>query len=173
MHVEATARARRLEDIDDCVAMLGLVHTTDGYPSRWPDDPRRWLTPDGFVGARVAADTRGLSGHVLLHRPTGDADASWVSAAAALPPERTALVSRLFVAPRARGAGVGVDLLQTVVKEASTRGLRTALAVAESDHAARALHERCGWQHVDSTPWTWSGGGRTVLHCYLGPATSS
>jgi GNAT superfamily N-acetyltransferase len=76
------------------------------------------------------------------------------------------MVSRLFVASRARGAEVGVDLLQTVVREASARGLRTALDVAESDRAARALHERCGWQHVDSTPWTWSGGGRTVLHCF-------
>lgn len=119
-----------------------------------------------FAGAWVAADTSGLLGHVVLHRPTGDADASWVCAAAALPPERTAMVSRLFVASRARGAEVGVDLLQTVVREASARGPRTALAVAESDRAARALYECCGWQHVDSTPWTWSGGGRTVLHCF-------
>ncbi|HMG29083.1 MAG TPA: GNAT family N-acetyltransferase [Jiangellaceae bacterium] len=72
-----------------------------------------------------------------------------------------------FVAPRARGMGVGVALLRAVVREASARGLRAALAVTDGDRAAMALYERCGWQHVGKTPWSWSGGGSIVLHCYL------
>jgi len=163
----ATVRARRPEEVDECVAMLELVHAADGYPSRLPEDPRRWLTPADTVGAWVAADPGGLSGHVALHRPTGDAESSWVCTTAGLPPEGTALVARLSSRRGARGMGVGVALLRAVVREASARELRAALAVTDGDRAAMALYERCGWQHVGKTPWSWSGGGSIVLHCYL------
>ena len=104
----ATVRARRPEEVDECVAMLELVHAADGYPSRLPEDPRRWLTPADTVGAWVAADPGGLSGHVALHRPTGDAESSWVCTTAGLPPEGTALVARLS-SRRGRAAWVWVS----------------------------------------------------------------
>ncbi|MGH8823366.1 MAG: GNAT family N-acetyltransferase [Jiangellaceae bacterium] len=173
MHRTPIVRTRHPDEIGECVAMLGLVHAIDGYPARWPDNPRPWLTPAGTVGAWVAADPEGLAGHVVMHRPTGDAEAAWVCAAAGSEPARMGLVSRLFVVPRARRAGVGAALLETVAGEASARGLRPGLAVTDGDRSAMALYERCGWERVDSTPWTWAGGGATVLHCYLGPTANS
>jgi len=49
-------RARKPEDLDGCVAVLRRVYETTGYPSGWPQDPARWLTPAGQVGAWVAED---------------------------------------------------------------------------------------------------------------------
>jgi hypothetical protein len=45
-------RSRQRADLDGCVLALAAVHKTGGYPSNWPDDPARWLTPAGMLEAR-------------------------------------------------------------------------------------------------------------------------
>jgi GNAT superfamily N-acetyltransferase len=85
--------------------------------------------------------------------------------------ERLAFVSRLFVAPRARGQGVGAALLQVAWAAARDRGLRATLDVVGSDRAAVALNARAGWQRVTSIPVrrAGAGGAQAVLHTYLAP----
>ena len=52
----------------------------------------------------------------------------------------------MYVRPRARGRGVGDALVATVLDWASTRNAATVhLWVTETNAAARALYERCGF----------------------------
>ncbi|MER6047582.1 GNAT family N-acetyltransferase [Streptomyces sp. NPDC001793] len=115
-------RRREDVDLDACVAVLGEVHAHSGYPHHWPDDPVRWLTPEGLTAAWVVESGGTVFGHAALcgHE-----------------------VSRLYVAPGARGHGLGTRLMAVV--EAEARGLRLVLEVKTSDTSAVALYERRGW----------------------------
>ena len=164
-------RARRQDDIDACLALLAEVHTADGYPLHWPADAPRWLTPEKLLAAWVAEDEGTVIGHVALCGAVGDAAAPLWSAASGLPPDRIAEVTRLFVAPGARGRGVGAALLAKAWAEARSRGLRSALEVLDHDQRAIALYERTGWRLVASVPapWAQAAGGPALLHYYLAP----
>ena len=53
----------------------------------------------------------------------------------------------MWVSPAARGRGIGQALVEAVVGRARARGLsRVHLWVTESNHSARRLYERCGFQ---------------------------
>jgi GNAT superfamily N-acetyltransferase len=164
-------RLRRQDDIAACVQLLALVHAADGYPTRWPADPSTWLTPRNLIAAWVAEEERASLGHVALRRIEGDAGATVWSAACGLPPEQIAEVSRLFVAPGARGRGLGAALLEAARAEARRRGPRAALKVLEHDQAAITLYERVGWRRIASTrmPWTVADEAEALLHYYIAP----
>jgi len=163
-------RARCDDEIDNCVALLADVHASDRYPLYWPADPRGWLTPPGLIGAWVAAHDH-IVGHIALCGADGDASAPTWSVACGLPAERLALVSRLFVAPRARRRALGAALLDVAVAAASSHGRRAALEVLDHDRAALGLYERAGWQRVGSAaaPWAQERGTRAVVYYYLAP----
>lgn len=111
-----------------------------------------------------------VAGHVCLSpaRPGDAAPGVW-SGVTGLSPERTAVVSRLFVSPKARGHGIGALLLTETVREARERGLRPVLDVVTSDRSAAALYERQGWTLMATAELRW-GPDRTVqVHCYEGP----
>jgi len=56
------------------------------------------------------------------------------------------LMDGIFVAPAARGRGVGTALLDAICAEARTRGYsEVRLDVIDSNPRARALYERCGF----------------------------
>jgi ribosomal protein S18 acetylase RimI-like enzyme len=55
----------------------------------------------------------------------------------------------LWVAPEARGKGVGQLLVETLLERAGDRPI--ALCVAESAHAARRLYERLGFRPTGAT----------------------
>ncbi len=59
------------------------------------------------------------------------------------------LMDGLFVAPEARGRGVGTRLLQAIADEARARGFREVrLDVVDENLRARALYERQGYRAV-------------------------
>jgi GNAT superfamily N-acetyltransferase len=165
-------RGRRHDELDACVSLLAVVHGADGYPLQWPADPARWLTPEALLAAWVAEDAAAVIGHVALCRAAGEAAAPLWSAACGLAPERFAAITRLFVAPGARGRGVGARLLPEASREARQRELRPALAVLDHDRAAMALYERAGWLRVASVPAssTSPSEGHVWLHAYVAPA---
>ncbi|MEO7130239.1 MAG: GNAT family N-acetyltransferase [Dermatophilaceae bacterium] len=69
-------------------------------------------------------------------------------------PERahTATLFGMYVAPRARGTGVGEALVRTVLDEARRRGKdRVVLEVADINPSAIALYERCGFVRTGLT----------------------
>jgi ribosomal protein S18 acetylase RimI-like enzyme len=95
-----------------------------------------------------------VAGHVILMQP--------------LPGERSAEVSRLFVAPAARRQGVAAALLETVMRSATANDLDLFLDVTDHLRAARALYQRAGFRLVSTAQaeWTTPDGGPVTLHRY-------
>src|SRR5262245_8767205 len=169
---ELIIRVRRRDDVARCVEVLAAVHTADGYPLLWPADPSVWLTPANLRRAWVAEDDGHLVGHVALCNAVGDAAAPLWSAAFGLPPELLAVIAKLFVAPGARGRGVGAALLAHACAEAGRQGLRPALEVLAHDQNAIALYEGTGWRRMASVTASWaraSDGQAMPLYYYLAP----
>ena len=85
-------------------------------------------------------------------------DASGVLGSAGLgshwEPERATVATLfgMYVAPRARGRGVGEALVHAVLDEARRRGKsEVVLEVTSNNPAARALYERCGFAVTGAT----------------------
>lgn len=147
--------------------MLAEVHHHDGYPVNWPDQPDGWLSPASLLGAWVAGLGGPVVGHVGLSRSgRGDMAPGLWSERNGTGEERTAVVSRLFVAPRARGHGIGALLIGRAVEEARRRGLHPVLDVVASDTAAAALYERLGWERLATVEQRWSPSQLVAVHCY-------
>jgi len=164
-------RSRKYDEIDRCVGLLADVHTVDGYPLHWPAGPRNWLTPASLLTAWVAAHEDVLVGHVALCSAVGDTAAPVWSAACDLPPEHIAAIAKLFVAPSARGRGLGAPLLTQACGEARSRRLRPALEVLDHDGGAIALYERMRWRRIATAPAPWAQASDTpvLLHYYIAP----
>ncbi len=149
--------------------VLAEVHQRDGYPVHWPDRPDDWLSRASALGAWVAELDGRVAGHIGLgrNRDSDLAPTVW-GERHGLPPDRTAVVSRLFVAPWARGRGIGALLIGAAVAEARHRDLHPVLDVVASDAAAVALYERLGWELMATVDRQW--GPRTVtIRCYASP----
>ncbi|MEU8514497.1 GNAT family N-acetyltransferase [Kitasatospora sp. NPDC048722] len=163
-------RRRRVPDLAECVRLLGDVHATDGYPSDWPDRPAAWLTPEGLLAAWVAEADGRILGHVALSRSApGDAAPVLWSRRTGARPELTAVVNRLYVAPAARGRGVGARLLANALTHARALGLHPVLDVLATDAAAVACYRRLGWTWLGSADQQWGGGRTVVVHCFAAP----
>jgi GNAT superfamily N-acetyltransferase len=166
---------RRLEgDLPHCAQVLDTVHAADAYPSCWPDQPEAWLSPRGCAAGWVAVhpqrpDT--ILGHVCVVRDVGD---TAVTALTGIGRRQLASVSRLFVAPEARGCGLATALLEAVSGWTSARGLRLILDVVEDASSAVALYERLGWRLLDRrlSDWVTPLGNRLPLRLYLAPEPS-
>jgi ribosomal protein S18 acetylase RimI-like enzyme len=152
-------RNREAADIDLCVEALAAVHQTSGYPTNWPVDPARWLTPPGTIEAWTAeASEMPIAGHMVLRQlpdhPTG---------------EGAVEVSRLFVIPAARRQGIARALLQKAMNWAAANELDLMLEVTDHLRAAIALYERLGFRLTDTKPagWTAPDGQPVTLHHYV------
>ncbi|MGR4881545.1 GNAT family N-acetyltransferase [Streptomyces sp. LARHCF249] len=164
-------RRRGLPDLDACAGVLAAVHAHDGYPVHWPDRPAEWLAPAGLLDAWVAQSDGRVTGHIGLSRSgAGDAAPALWSRRAGVPVERTAVISRLFVSPAARGRGTGALLLARAVQGARERALHPVLDVLASDTAAAALYESRGWSRLATVEQRWSPDQLVSVHCYAAPA---
>ncbi|MGW5637349.1 GNAT family N-acetyltransferase [Streptomyces sp. NPDC003832] len=147
--------------------VLAEVHGRDGYPVDWPDDPAAWLTPPSDLATWVAETDGRLAGHVRLSRGgPGDAASGVWSALSGTDAAAAAVISRLFVAPSARGQGIGALLVQRAVAAARERGLWPVLDVVASDTAAAALYERLGWRLLATVGQEWGPGLTVAVRCY-------
>ncbi|WP_425283683.1 GNAT family N-acetyltransferase [Geodermatophilus dictyosporus] len=81
-------------------------------------------------------------------------------------------VSRLFVAPDARGLDLGAALLGAATAWAAAEGLGLVLDVVDDAGPAIALYERLGWTAAGTRPagWTTRAGHRPLLRVYRAPA---
>lgn len=165
-------RRRSEQDLDGSVRLLRLVHDEDGYPRQWPVSPRAWLAPDDQVAAWVADDADRLVGHVAVaESDESPATAVW-SAALEVSPAALLRISLLFVAPFARGRGLGGRLLDTAVRFVGDRGAEPVLEVVSSDRAAVALYTRLGWRLVGSLQPEWLPRPDRAL-LFVGPERSA
>jgi GNAT superfamily N-acetyltransferase len=158
-------RARTDDDLDECVQILAEVHRRDAYPMRWPADPAGWLNSSKLTGAWVAALDGTLVGHAGL------ATAAPNDAAPKLFGAPAAMVTRLFVAPAARGHGAASALLAHVVRTARERGLHPILDVDSASASAIALYERQGWRFLGTSEAQW-GPHRVTVRSYAAPPNS-
>lgn len=165
----ALLREREPSDVERCLRLLADVHRVDGYPGRWPEHPAAFLTPSGMLAAWVSVDGGAMVGHVTLRSHIPEHGLPFWAGATGLPPERLACVSRLFVSPARRGAGLGGALLDTASDWARRAGLRPVLDVVDSGGDALALYEGRGWRRVGSVAWD-AWGEATTLHYYVSPA---
>jgi GNAT superfamily N-acetyltransferase len=139
--------SRAEADLPACVGALRATHEASGYPAMWPRDPVRWHTSSGRdVQARVAAADSAVVGHVALGRDDDIAGTASVPSLA---------IMRLFVAPAARGRGVGAVLLAAAVDFARANASRPVLTVADSGGAAIRLYERAGWRRIRERRAEW------------------
>ncbi|SCL44678.1 Acetyltransferase (GNAT) family protein [Micromonospora citrea] len=167
VEVPASVRERTVRDLGGCVRLLAEVHGRDGYPVNWPEFPDAWLTPPSLVASWVAELDGRLAGHVGLSRSdAGDAAPALWAARARVSVDATVVVNRLFVAPSARGHGLGALLMARAVEEARDRGLHPVLDVVASDTGAVALYERLGWRLLATVEQQWSPEQKVRVRCY-------
>lgn len=148
---------------------LEAVHAADGYPTWWPADPAGWLSPAGWTAAWVAELAGTVVGHVSVVRGVND---SAMTALTGASPDALSAVSRLFVAPAARGQGLGASLLAASSSYASAQGLQLMLDVVDDARPAVALYQRLGWRLVDrrlASGLDDARGNRLPLRIYLAP----
>ncbi|MFI9272901.1 GNAT family N-acetyltransferase [Kitasatospora sp. NPDC052896] len=160
------------------MAALEEVHRADAYPMLWPADPARWLCDSDLLAAWVAEVPGGpggaagptrIVGHVTLVRAAGSRAAGLWAGRTGREEHRAGAVGRLFVAPAARGHGLGARLLGTAVAQARRWGLHPVLDVAAGSTAAVALYERLGWRRLETVQESWVPGETVDVHCYTGP----
>jgi GNAT superfamily N-acetyltransferase len=142
-----SVRRRTPDDVCACLALLHVVHRTDGYPST-VDDAAGFLVPPYEAASWVAVTDGAFVGHVALHKPTDSATIRVASRTSGLPQERHVLLSRLFVAPGAWERGLARSLVRTAVAEARKKGQQVVLDVGQDFAAAVALYEAEGWSRV-------------------------
>ncbi|MES9504935.1 GNAT family N-acetyltransferase [Streptomyces sp. NPDC000609] len=163
-------RRRDASDLDECVEVLAEVHAGDGYPANWPDRPGAWLTQPAPYASWVAERNGHVVGHIGLSRSgAGDAAPAVWSRRTGAPAEDTAVISRLFVSPSARGHGIGALLMARAVQDARERALHPVLDVLASDTSAAALYERLGWSLLATVDQQWSPTQTVTVHCYAAP----
>ena len=170
-------RQRRSRDFTECEHVLRRGHASDGYPVNWPQDPHRFLSPSDEMEAWVAteADTgtgtgTAIVGHLVLSE--GQTERRELADMGHHIDDAVAGVSRFFVRPDARGAGVGAALLATASREAAARGRELMLSVVDTgDTSAVAIYEHLGWRLIASLPLDWATNGAPpfVMHYYAAP----
>ncbi len=155
-------RPRRSEDLEPCLALLREVYVADRYPVRWPQDAAGWLTGLSGLAAWVSETGGALDGHLSLHATDETRTRPERSEAVPVPVEQLAVVSRFFVAPAARGRGVGGALIGAAEDHAAERGLRLVLDVADHNHDAIAFYTRRGWRRVGTASLVLDDGETTL-----------
>lgn len=164
-------RERTAGDLPGCFDALREVHRQNNYPRWWPEDPAAWFDPPGTVAAWVALDDDGsVLGHLCVVTPVDDVI---VAQTLGVDVDRLAVVSRLFVSPRARGRGLslGTRLLSVARDWADAAGRRLMLDVIDDGSPAVDLYERSGWILVDRrhTDWSTPEGERCPIRVYVAP----
>lgn len=86
--VPVELRTRRDSDLDACELLARAVHAVDGYPPRFADDLRLFVSVPDALGVWVAESDRGIVGHVALQPTSSRAVMALASDATGRPPDR-------------------------------------------------------------------------------------
>lgn len=164
-------RDRTTADGAACLELLLQVHARDRYPLHLPaDDVEGFFVSPAEVAAWVVERRGRIVGHVALHWEPDDPTLVAAHRALGLPVQQLVMVSRLFVAPDVRRAGVGRALLGHATASAQSLGRRAVLDVGQTLSAAVALYESAGWVRVDELHLELPAGTTLDLWVYVSPA---
>jgi GNAT superfamily N-acetyltransferase len=158
-------RVREPSDLDGCVDALGRVYATGGYPTNWPADPARWLSPSGLIKAWVAStDDIPVAGHALVSKLPDDVGKTGDGRPAVE-------FGRLFVAPAARRQGVAQVLIRHAKDWAEDHHMDLVLWVTDHLTAARTLYASTGFTlaTTEVANWTAPDGSPVTVHRYDWP----
>lgn len=134
---------------DKALRFIEGVLSPDHAVCAWDEDGRLL----GVAGFRTRVGALVGGGFAEMARVYGKAGAFWRLTLLALLVHDTEnarfLMDGLFVAPEARGQGVGTRLLDAIAEEARLRGYQEVrLDVVDENTRARALYERVGYRAV-------------------------
>ncbi|MBP1807200.1 GNAT family N-acetyltransferase [Rubellimicrobium aerolatum] len=140
---------RALGPPDRALRFIETVLSPDHAVCAWDDDGRLL----GVAGFKTHEGALVGGGFAEMARVYGRAGALWRILLLALLSRDTEnvrfLMDGLFVAPQARGRGVGTRLLDAIAAEARARGYQEVrLDVVDGNARARALYERLGYRAV-------------------------
>jgi GNAT superfamily N-acetyltransferase len=142
--------------------MLRRVHETSGYPTNWPRDPGRWLTPGSLIEAWVAGtEDIPVAGHAIVSKLPADS--------AGLAGDDTVVeFGRLFVDPAARRQGIAQLLIEHAKDWAMERDLDLMLWVTDHLAPAQTLYAGAGFTRTGTeiANWTTPDGGPVTVHRY-------
>lgn len=138
-------------DLRPCVEVLTAVHASDNYPTRWPDDPARWLSPSNLEKAWVATLNPGIVGHIAAGWLDEEPQESVLREAGCVA-DGLGEVMRLFVHPDFRGAGIAENLVDAALSHVQKQSRVPFLAVNARRERAHRFYERYGWRFAGEGP---------------------
>lgn len=167
-----TIRPRTDADLGDCVAVLQVLYETEKYPLGANRNLRDFLTDkkNQQCWVAVAGTDNGdtIVGHVSTSSTAWDVGIDlWRD----LYPDtkETALLSRLFVLPQHRGAGVAAKLVEAAAAFNAKQEVRLLLTVAADSRAALRLYRRLGWVEYGRPMITLPDGETVNAIAFAGP----
>ena len=166
-------RPRRDDDLTACTRLVREVHAADRYPRYLPADLTSFLNPANPYGIWVAELDGRILGHIALVPRSVPAAMELAAGALGRSEDQLAVVARLFVSPRARGAGAGRLLLDEATTAAAARGRWPVLDVDTELAGAIALYESRGWTRAGTITVRFNDGNILTEHVYLGPEPRS
>ena len=162
-------RPRTDDDLDACELLAREVHDVDGYPPRFAEDLRRFVSVPGALAAWVAAWDDAIVGHVALQPTSSPVVMALAGETTGRAPERLGVVARLLVAPAHRRKGLGGTLLGVAAQTAHALGRWPILDVATHFDAAIALYERAGWIRAVRVDVHFRNAEPLAEYVYIGP----
>ena len=167
--VRVELRPRTGDDLDACELLARQVHDIDGYPPRFAEDLRRFVSVPGALAAWVAEWDGAIVGHVALQPTSSSAVMALAGEATGRAPERLGVIARLLVAPAHRRKGLGGTLLGVAAQAAHARGRWPILDVATHFGAAIGLYERAGWIRAGQVNVPLRDAEPLAEYVYIGP----
>lgn len=142
-------------DLDSVAEVVSRVWS-DGrhYPHPTEHDGSRasllsWLQAEPRPIARLVATVAGaVVGHVQLETPHDYLTRFLSRPDIDIPSNGSLEIGKLFVDPRARGAGVGRQLLEQARKTAGATGHWCVLAVVDSSESAKRMYQSAGMREA-------------------------
>jgi L-amino acid N-acyltransferase YncA len=140
----AHIRAARADDLDAITAIYAdaVVHGTASYELDPPDRPE--------MESRFAALAAGGFPRLVAEAAGEVVGYAYAGPFRPRPAYRFIVENSVYVAPRAKGKGVGLALLKALVEEAERAGFRQMIAVigdGSPDSPSVRLHLRAGFRH--------------------------
>jgi GNAT superfamily N-acetyltransferase len=167
--VRVELRPRTDDDLDACELLAREVHDIDGYPPRFAEDLRRFVSVPGALAAWVAEWDGAIVGHVALQPTSSPAVMLLAGEATGRAPKGLGVVARLLVAPAHRRKGLGSTLLGVAAQAAHAQGRWPILDVATHFDAAIALYDGAGWIRAGRVDVHFPDAEPLAEYVYIGP----